>query len=89
MARFKKDDKAEKAPTGEPNVGKAEKCECPPPTPNITQQQIGELKEAVSLLLEAVDISRKDNEKIRQALRDNMIAGRYGSYTSAIADGED
>ena len=88
MARFKKDDKVEKALTGELNI-KAEKCECPPPTPNITQQQIGELKEAVSLLLEAVDISRKDNEKIRQALRDNMIAGRYGSYQSAMADGED
>ena len=85
MARFKKDDKAEKIPTGEPNVGKAENCECPPP--NITQQT-ADLKKAVSLLLETSERLQQSVEMITKALKDNMMAGRYGSYEPAIADGE-
>ena len=62
---------------------KEEKCGYP--QPNVGQQ-IADLKKAVVMLMEAVDILRQSNDEIRKALKDNMMAGRYGSYPNALAD---
>ena len=59
-----------------------EKCECPP---NI-EQQIGDLKQLAAILIDVVEILRKSNVEIRTALKENMMAGRYGSYPVANAD---